>query len=130
MKERKALVFPSSFILPPSSLEVRLPGLDRRRPVAASPRPVATLPYVRDTPALRRLALARERELQPVHHVIVAIHAAEIRDRPQRVVLVLEDPHLLRNLEIVERLDGVLQRAQRIELAGNEERRAFHLAQV
>src|SRR5512139_700379 len=96
--------------------EIRLPGLYRRRPVAATPRAVAAFLDIGDAAGLDRLALAGEKALQPVEYVLVGVRAAKVRQPPQRVILALEHPHFLWHLEIAEGFDRVFQWAQRIEL--------------
>src|SRR3979409_1724704 len=97
--------------------EIRLRGADRRLPVAIAPGPAASFPDVGDAPLPARLHAPREQALQPVEDIIVHIEPAEISDRPERMILILEHPQLFLGRQLVIGRYRVLERAERIELA-------------
>src|SRR3984893_5895508 len=103
--------------------EIRPLGADRRLPVAIAPGPAASFPDIGDAPLWARLHPPREQALQPVEDIIVHVEPAEISDRPERMILILEHPQLFLRRELVIGSDRVLERAERIELARDQQRR-------
>ena len=103
--------------------KISLLALNRRHPLAIPPGPIALVAYVSHTLVIL-LQLATHGELQPVQHVLPRGQSTDIRRAAQLVELVFKHPHFFLRLQFTEGFNRVFERAQRIKLAGGEQRRA------